>query len=560
MHSVILTAWLLCSSVVVLGAPQGLSPSQRLRQHITGPFQNPAYDKVLEKLNFTRSQIAEAIRTVPFKLGPGVNVFGQDLMARLLDDVDNEVKNVVFSPFSVHVALSMLFYASPANSRTHRQIADALGLVSATGDSRQYLFNYLKLLHYYDQIRTRHNAEVKMANRILIKNDFTVKPDFLTVLMGFYLSSVDTFESVDQAEQSVNEYVDLKTGGLIDQLIHPGSLDSLTKLILINVIYYRANWKYQFKKSQTAPMQFNLLGGKEKIYHIQGMNLKAKKLRMADIQGAKVLELPYENTDFNMYVGVPNENSLEALNSLAGNFSYSQFSDSLVTRRFPVKMPAFDAGFSTELKGPLRAMGMEDMFDDYLADFSDMTDEDEVKVGVTKVAHQAVVKVDEEGSEASAATAVVLGSRSGSVLDTPFVVDRPFVFMIHDKVHDIPLFVGRMVNPAGQDNPGATIHHGDVTTAESSAASVQNINAHDSDDYVNSYEDTNEDPENELDDEALAVTEEELPDCGELGYEGAEGPESVSFPCKGRDTFPIERHNQQVERQRRIALEVALKH
>jgi len=568
--------FLLCSVVIALAchhAPTLAAPSPQRQQpqRSKSLFQSPEYQRVLQKLNFTLPQIGGLIQSVPFKLGPGVNGFGSNLMSHLLADTANEVKNVVFSPFSVHVALSMLFYASPKDSRTHDQISRALGLDAA--DSSQYLFNYLRLHHYYDQIRTQHNAEVKLANRILIDQHFSVKPDFQTVLEGFYLTSVGAFESVRQAEQSVNDFVSLKTERLIEEVLAPGSLDSLTRMILVNVIYYRANWKHRFDVDHTEPMVFNLLGGHEKIFHIRGMNLRGSKwlraaINVPQLGGAKVLELPYENDDFNMYIGLPHDNSLEALNKLARGFKYSAFADHLVTGKLGVRMPAFDAGFSADLKAPLRSMGLEDMFDDYLADFKDMTEE---PVAVTKVAHQAVVKVDEEGSEAAAVTAVVLGSRSGGVPSLPFVVDRPFVFMIHDKVHDIPLFMGRMVNPAGQDNPGATIHHSGGKQSEkkeeSSFANVVVAAAAASAPFQISHEEEEEvfgdyDTEHaELGEEKLEAGQElPLPDCGTLGYEETGDDESVSFPCKGRDTLPIERHNSEVERQRRKALEKALKH
>ena len=228
-------------------------------------------------------------------------------------------------------------------------------------------------------------------------------------------------------------------------------------------VFFRANWKKQFKKTLTGPMEFNLLGGHEKIFHLKGMRLAAPALlRTARLPGlgARILELPYEISDFNMYVGIPEENSLEALNKLTHNFEFARFKDKLSYNNVDVLMPAFDAGYEDTLNEPLTRMGIQDLFDESKADLTDMTDE---RVAVTSVIHEAVVKVNEEGSEAAAATAAVVGIRSGGAdLEQEvevFNVDRPFVFMIHDKGHDIPLFVGRMVNPAGQDNPGATIRH-----------------------------------------------------------------------------------------------------
>merc|ERR1711994_862782 len=132
--------------------------------------------------------------------------------------------------------------------------------------------------------------------------------------------------------------------------------------------------------------------------------------------GASVLELPYENEDFNMYVGLPEENTIAALNQLAVKFRYAAFKDTLLPGTRPVAMSNFEANLNQVLK----AMGMTDMFDYERADFSDLTDVPEV--AVTQLAHEAVVKVDEAGSEAAAGTAAVLGTRTVALGGKPFKV------------------------------------------------------------------------------------------------------------------------------------------
>jgi len=265
-----------------------------------------------------------------------------------------------------------------------------------------------------------------------------------------------SFANPSEAERRINEYVSQRTNGLIDQLLSPGSVDSLTLMVLVNAIYYKANWLNAFDKRLTRVQDFNLLDSSidqlRTVTHNKMMLHPNIDMRTAfnvpELDGASVLELPYENTDFNMYVGLPKENTLEALDRLAVDFKYSKFESKLSGGFKPVLMPGFDINFDVGLNDVLKAMGVRDMFDHDRANFSDLTEED---VAVSKVAHSAAVKVDESGSEAAAATAAVLGTRTVNLNRKDFLVDRPFVFMIHDKAHDVPLFYGRILNPANEN-------------------------------------------------------------------------------------------------------------
>merc|ERR1711962_491848 len=175
----------------------------------------------------------------------------------------------------------------------------------------------------------------------------------------------------------------------------------------------------------------------------KGMNQK-KEFRYAKKDYFEVVELPYENKDLNMYIALPKEKSVTALNKVAAELDLSQFKDDLRMKMIQLKMPSFDATSKIDLKKPLKALGIKDTFENK-ADFTKISDEPSK---VDKVKTKTVVKVDEEGSEA-AAVAVGTGIAMTSLPPTPvpFIVDRPFVFMIHDKKFDVPLFLGRVVDP-----------------------------------------------------------------------------------------------------------------
>ena len=494
---------------------------------------------LLEKMGVTIEQLQEAVKNTPFILNEGITRFNSNLMRELVEDQNNDQKNIVISPFSIHTALSMTFYGSPEGSQTHQEIATALGLDVSQGES--YLLNYLKILKYYDEVRGKYDADVKLANKIFVANDFSVKKDYQTILRGFYLSSADTFDVKQpaEAESQVNEYVNEKTEGLIHELLAPGTIDDTTRMIIVNAIYYRANWQYKFNEDLSGHMEYNLLGGKEKIFHLHGMRLESKDLRLADYPeiDSQVLELPYENKNFNMYVIVPNQNSLDSLNKAAKSFNFFEVIDNF--RSFDeglyVEMPGFDTSFETNLVRPMKNLGVIDLFDN--ADLGDMTNE---PVLVSDIVHEAAVKVDEKGSKAAAATGVIVNTRSGGRKKDPkpFIVDRPFVFVIIDNLHNIPLFVGKIVNPAGQDNPGATTPLDIPKTSnipqefEEKSDDVPPTALH-----MESSPLANQTPESQ-------AAESSLPDCGELGYQEVTDAEDISFPCKGKDTLPIQIHKQ----------------
>jgi len=478
-----------------------------------------------------------------FLLSGSVATFTQTLMDRILRSDEHRLKNVVVSPFSIHLCLSMLFYASPEDSGTHTQLARALGLKVA--DAPNYLANYARALLYYKDISEKHQATVRLANRIFMQESYTVNPQYQQVMQA-YLTSVDnsvSFANPSEAERRINEYVSQKTNGLIDELLSPGSVDSLTLMVLVNAIYYKANWLNAFEKRLTRVQDFELIGSTidqlRTVTHKKMMVHPSIDMRTAfnvpELDGASVLELPYENTDFNMYVALPKENTLTALNRLAVNFQYSKFASKLTGGVKPVMLPGFDINFDVGLNDILKGMGVRDMFDHERANFSDLTEED---VAVSQVAHSAAVKVDEAGSEAAAATAAVLGTRTVNLNRNDFVVDRPFVFMIHDKAHDVPLFFGRILNPANEN--------GDQEYGEREERQPQRQSTVPVEESAEDFE-TSDDKLAQLEVKAPAAAEDECID--ELGYEAVAEP-NVSFPCKGRDTIPIEKHEAEEQRHR----------
>jgi serpin B len=285
-----------------------------------------------------------------------------------------------------------------------------------------------------------------MANKIFLQQGLQVKPQFLAILK-FYLTKSENmdFKNSQHASTLINRFVDLETNGLISDIISADSIDSLTRIILVNAVYFKAGWKYKFNKQFTRPMKFTL-SDNSVIEHAQGMRTTANlRIGRTEELRANILELPYANPNYNMYILIPQINDLSSLNRLVTSFNMSKIENNLRLRNVEVTMPAFEVSFEADVKRTLKSMGITAMFDPDEAEFNEISDEE---LFVQDVIHRSELKVNEEGSEAAATTAVVLGTKSGYVHVQQFRVDRPFVYIIFDNSNKIPLFIGRMVNPS----------------------------------------------------------------------------------------------------------------
>ena len=159
-------------------------------------------------------------------------------------------QNLIFSPFSIHTAMSMLYYGSPENSETFRQLATGLGLQEPQ-HFKDYLFNYLSVLHAYE-----NSDYVTIANRIFVDQSINLRNDFKNVIQLFYKSGVDSVDMINDGRavvDGINEYVEKVTHGIIKDLMDVNDIDELSRMVLINAIHFKGDWKIQFDKSRTEP-------------------------------------------------------------------------------------------------------------------------------------------------------------------------------------------------------------------------------------------------------------------------------------------------------------------
>ncbi len=380
----------------------------------------------------------------------GNSAFAFDLYQLLRTDADD---NLFYSPHSISLALAMTY--AGAREATAQQMADTLRF-DLPPERLHPAFNALDL-----DLTNRGAAEpsagqdedaarfqLHVANAIWGQSGYSFQPEFLDVLARHYgagLRTLDFQNAPEAARGTINEWVSEQTEERIQDLLPPDAIHALTRLVLTNAIYFNAGWIYPFEEYATQEEPFTLLDGSQVT--VPMMN-QTEIFRYGAGNGYQAVQLPYHN-NIAMLIMLPDEGQFSTVEAALDAQQVQAVVDDLSPTDVRLKMPKFAieaARFS--LRDVLVAMGMPDAFDPDLADFSGMDGTRELFID--NVIHQASITVDEEGTEAAAATAVIVGVTSAPMEPpTPveMTIDRPFVFMIRDTTTGAILFVGRVVNP-----------------------------------------------------------------------------------------------------------------
>ncbi|KAM6087392.1 Serpin B6 [Chlamydotis macqueenii] len=369
--------------------------------------------------------------------------FALDLLRKLCENKSRQ--NLFFSPFSISSALSMILLGSKGN--TEAQIAKVLSLNKAENAHN----GYQSLLSEINDPNTKYI--LRTANRLYGEKTFEFLSSFIESSQKFYhagLQQTDFMHAWEDSRKQINGWVQERTEGKIQNLLAEGILNSLTRLVLVNAIYFKGNWEKQFNKGRTAEMPFQI--NKKETKPVQ-MMFKTDTFNMTyigDFQ-TQILELPYVGGELSMIILLPDaiQDESTGLESLERELTYEKLIDwinpeMMDCTQVKVSLPRFKLEENYDLKPLLSSMGMPDAFDIGTADFSGMSAGNELVL--SEVVHKSVVEVNEEGTEAAAATAGVMMLRCA--LRVPeFTADHPFLFFIrHNKTSSI-LFCGRFCSP-----------------------------------------------------------------------------------------------------------------
>lgn len=369
------------------------------------------------------------------------NGLGFDLYAKLAA----KPGNVAFSPASIETALTMTWAGSRGD--TAAQMKSVLHL---SDDRDAALAAAEKTLA---ALAAPHDGyELLVADRLFGERSYAFDPGFLAIEdagFGAALEPVDFLHASEAGRRSVNGFVSAKTKGHIGDLLPPGAVDGDTRLVLVNAMYMHAKWASPFSKAATSPQAFHADGSS----HDVPMMHQQSRFGFEDDGDTQVLDMPYGGGDLAMTVLLPKDpKGLGRLEASLGAGALGSWVKGLEPATVDVSLPRFRAAESESiaLKPVLSALGMPLAFDEVRADFGGMSQPGAERLHIDDAYHKAFVDVDEEGTTAAAATAVVMTRETAVAIEprpVEFRADHPFVYVIRDTRTNLVLFVGRVVDP-----------------------------------------------------------------------------------------------------------------
>lgn len=368
------------------------------------------------------------------KLVSAYENFSFQLLSQLVkQDTDT---NVFISPISVAIALAMTY--NGARGTTEQEIAEVLGLdglsLKEINEANQLLLSIGNNL--------ASQIQIAFANSLWVKQGIALDEDFVQRLKVAYLSEVASLDFVNpQAATTINRWVAEKTQEKIKELVLPSQVKAAI-VVLINAIYFKGIWTQQFDKARTKERPFTLLDGSLKSHPMMsqsGRYLYYEKERFQSVS------LPYGDGRVSMYIFLPKESSsIEEFQTLLTVENWQSWISRFHEMEGDIELPRFKVEYGKVLNDALIALGMGEAFSGN-ANFEGMSEE---PLTISEVIHKAFIEVNEEGSEATAATAVVMTRGFGSMSKFRMIVDRPFFYAIRDSQTGTLLFMGFVLNPA----------------------------------------------------------------------------------------------------------------
>jgi len=365
----------------------------------------------------------------------GNREFAWDLFGQLRQEQQG---NLFFSPYSISTALGMTY--AGARGTTETQMAEVLHFHLPQDRLHLALGALSDDLGASDKVQ---GYELSIANRLWATEGMEFLPAYLSITREQYgaeLTRLDFASDSEKARKTINRWVEGQTNDRIKDLLKPDTIQPTTVLVLTNAIYFKGDWALQFdpEYTQTAPFHIS----SEETVDAPLMS-QSGEFRIADTEQVSLLELPYIGEDLAMLVVLPKKaDGLAEVESLLSADQLAEWEKKLHREEVDVWLPKFKMTSEFDLNNTLIAMGMPLPFSNE-ADFSGMTGAD--GLSISKVVHKAFVDVNEEGTEAAAATAVVIDE---AAIEVPqFRADHPFLFVIRDRQTSSVLFIGRVINP-----------------------------------------------------------------------------------------------------------------
>ncbi len=386
---------------------------------------DPTFPAKLDDTGSTEQGIQEVVKAN--------NQFALELYSKLNED---EEGNIFYSPYSIFSALAITYEGAGG------QTAEEMESVFHFPEKSILRPNYAALFNSINRERTKY--ELRTANALWTHYDYTFIEDYTNRIESFYggkATNVDFVSETEKSRQLINKYIEKQTKDNIKELIPPGSIDSMTRLVITNAIYFKGAWEWEFDESDTSEQEFTISSNNVVSTPMMYMDPEETKFNYANLEDLQILELPYKGDKISMLILLPKIN-LDAIEPSFTAEKLYEYKDQMhETSLDGIYLPKFEFDTKYFMKEALSSLGMPNAFEEN-ANFSGMTTAEALHI--SRVIHQAYVKVDEEGTEAAAATAVGMFATS---MPPIFSADHPFIFIIQDKETGNILFMGRVFDP-----------------------------------------------------------------------------------------------------------------
>jgi serpin B len=355
----------------------------------------------------------------------------------------DEEKNIVFSPYSIGSALAVTY--AGARENTAKEMAEVLWFPQ---DQVSFHPGYKAFTDSVLLTGKEKGTELRIANALWVQEDYKLKQDFLDLAESYYKAKAENVnfrvpEELEKTRQKINKWVEDMTNNRIQNLLQQGVLKEATRLVITNAIWFNGNWVKPFDTNNTYSSIFDINSAKS--ISTEFMHQKSEVDYYEDDE-VQALEIPYKGGKKSMLIILPKETEgWKLIGRILTTDRLKIISRGLKTQEVEMAIPKFSYESQFNLKETLMQMGMKEPFSNF-ADFSGMTDANDLKID--EVIHKAFIEVNETGTEAAAATAVIMVLKSAlEERSVRFIADHPFIYFIMDKTTGGIIFMGRLVNP-----------------------------------------------------------------------------------------------------------------
>jgi len=361
------------------------------------------------------------------------NGFAFDLYGRYSVDEGN----ILFSPYSISTALSMTYEG--ARGETAEEMEAVFGFLEDPSERLPSVARIYNTLNEEGRDYALHTV-----NALWIQRDYPVQEDYIDAIVSYYGGDVNALDFVaepDESRVTINDWVEERTNDRIKDLFPSGSIDADVRLVLTNAIYFKGDWLYEFDEEATNEEEFHVTPTTS--VEVDMMSLR-DDFNYAETDELQLLELPYTGEDVSMLILLPKRGHMGDVEAQLSAERLGEWVDMMEGAAVNVYLPRFTFETKYFMMEDLAEMGMPTAFTD-AADFSGMTGNRELFID--KVIHQAYIEVNEEGTEAAAATGVSM-RLSAAMPGEVFRADHPFIFLIRDMDTGVILFMGRVTDPS----------------------------------------------------------------------------------------------------------------